>query len=142
MSLAGPLLLNLMSQNNRPIDSVLRRGLCCMVVESRVDFLPYFLVLHPLLKRSARVHLAEQVDNLILILIGTAEGLFNGKLLCSRVVGKKISRLPVAYLTPSFITSLLNLPHGSCKNITVLAVGKKVSNWEEGASGVTYLEGV
>jgi len=113
-----------------------------MVVKSRVDFLSYFLVLHPLLKRSAGVHLAEQVDNLILVLIGTAEGLFNSKLLGSRVVSKKISRLPVARLAPSFIISLLNLPHGSCKNITILAVGKKVSNWEEGASRIAYLEGI
>lgn len=99
-----------------------------MVVESRVDFLPYFLVLHPLLKRSAGVYLAEQVDNLILILISTAEGLFNGKLLSSRVVSKKISRLLVANLAPSFITGFLNPPHSSYKNIAILAVGKKVSN--------------
>jgi len=74
------------------------------------------------------VYLVKQVDNLILILIGTAEGLFNSKLLGSRVVSKKISRLLVACLAPSFIISLLNLPYGSCKNITILAVSKKVSN--------------
>ena len=68
------------------------------------------------------------MDNLILVLIGTVKDLFNSKLLGSRVVSKKISRLPVACLAPSFIISLLNLPHGSCKNITILAVSKKVSN--------------
>ena len=57
-----------------------------IVVESKVDFLPYFLVLYLLLKRLARVYLAGQVDNLILILISTIKGLFNSRLLYSRVV--------------------------------------------------------
>ena len=99
-----------------------------MVVKSGVDFLPYVLVLYPLLKHLMGVHLVEQVDNLIFVFIGTAKGLFNSKLLGSRVVRKKILKLLITYFAPFFIISLLNLPHSSCKNITILTVSKKVSN--------------